>query len=819
MLMRFVGKKLSQFYGGKGAFFNLKTITVPSDYPTKAEADANTNVIYVGGGSPSVTDNDPTKTNTGFVLREKSEAVWDPKTSMYYEIGPQAIWVDDGTDVKMVIASRNLNLQDGGLKDTHVTTPIKLGDPSNTALNTTNKTLAGGINELKAQVYIATVGSPSSPAQYNSIKDAIDAGNYFLEVIDNFTETQDVTIGANSVFINIKQVCNMGTFKFNLTGAGNLTIESSKLTSAHTTATQLFSNTGTGTVHLADLVLDSSAATGAMSLYNGQNGNRVHVDNCRVYLSNNANAGFMNCFSASSISNCIFIGAGTSCENCFEMKDGIVSNTTYLGTFPVGGKLLTLSNSPSILNGVKYQAINRPIISIEHNGNQIDNINGNVIFDLNDTQYNLISNCYIPVVDLSDASASNNFFTNIYNINVNMTIAGYNNNFVNFRSGADIIVSGDDNSFLNSQADDLYVNGDNNGFFKCFFATYSDTGTGNEYITYVSPDGTLTANTDRYLSTQKAIKTYADNLLNGVVNISPTSGAADNAINIPLVAASENSWLRFRSGGSPRAYNGVWLSDFDSNSYWQTTNSLGDYIMTHTAGVSFSTLTTILRISATATYFPNAYGDTVAGGTALYMKSDGQIGTTTSLTEAKTNIKKLTVEDAKWLLKSIQYQYNYKKTNKKGEYVDEAEPWVEYGPMLSEVKDLNENLIGYKRKRGTIVKKKIKVVKTDPETNEVITQLVKDIDPGTNKPRQKYNSETHKKEDVYKKVPVYEIKEIDDEVFLLDAKTGKPLVEDDLSKPFVVKKEGMVPHLIVLVQDLYAQLDKLQSQIDALKKV
>jgi len=45
-------------------------------------------------------------------------------------------------------ASNNLDLKDGGLKDTFVTTAIKLGDADNTSLETENKTLVGGINEL-----------------------------------------------------------------------------------------------------------------------------------------------------------------------------------------------------------------------------------------------------------------------------------------------------------------------------------------------------------------------------------------------------------------------------------------------------------------------------------------------------------------------------------------------------------------------------------------------------------------------------------------------------------------------------------------------
>lgn len=51
----------------------------------------------------------------------------------------------------------NVDLKTGGLKDTNVTTAIKLGDISNTSLNTSNKTIIGGINELAGAKLLAPV--------------------------------------------------------------------------------------------------------------------------------------------------------------------------------------------------------------------------------------------------------------------------------------------------------------------------------------------------------------------------------------------------------------------------------------------------------------------------------------------------------------------------------------------------------------------------------------------------------------------------------------------------------------------------------------
>lgn len=520
MLIRFIGKKFSQFYGGEGSFFNLKTITVPSDFPTKVEADVNTNVIYVGGGVPNVTDNDPTKTNTGFVLLEKAEAVWDPKTSMYYELGPQALWVDDGADIKTISPSRNINLQNGGLKDTNVTTPIKIGDSLNKTLNTVNKTFAGSINELAATTkQWTTVGN--SATDYTSIQDAIAAGKYNLLILGNFTETQNVTIVNASVYIEITNTCNMGEFNFSMTGSGDLIIESGKLTASYTSPKTLISNTGTGTFHCADLNIDTSASTAVATIYNGAVGNRVQGGNCRCFLSDNATAGFINCYNSSSLNNIEFIGGGANCEGAIiNLANGIASNLFFSssGTFKISGEVITLETVSSILSNVAYNAANRPIISLKTNGNQLNNIKGNVILDLTSSSYNQCSNLYIPLIDLDNPLASINKFTNVHNVTVDMTITGNGNQFTNFHTNADIVIDGGSNYFMVASADDVIVNGDGNFLFLSSFTTYTDNGSLNSNIDSISNDGALSNNSPTSLVTEKAIKTFITQYVSEVIN-------------------------------------------------------------------------------------------------------------------------------------------------------------------------------------------------------------------------------------------------------------------------------------------------------------
>jgi hypothetical protein len=297
--------------------------------------------------------------------------------------------------------------------------------------------------------------------------------------------------------------------------------------------------------------------------------------------------------------------------------------------------------------------------------------------------------------------------------------------------------------------------------------------------------------------------------------IGATTGVTDNYMTFSQTSVSENHWLRYRSGGSPRTYNGVIISNFDTHNYFMTTDNSGFFLINYNSSVTFSGSSNVLKIGSGNIFFPNAFGDTVSGGTTLYMKSDGQIGTSTSLRTAKTNIKKLTIDDAKWLLDLPSYKFNYKKTNKEGECIDEAESWVEYGYMLEDMQEHNKDLVAYKRKKGKFVDEKITVEKKDKDGN-VVTKLVK-----KEFSIEKVDKKTNKKiiEKVMREVavPDTEIKTVKKEVFPIDKKTGKEVIEDDLSKPCAVRKENVVPHLVVLVQDLYTQIDELKKEIKELK--
>lgn len=122
------------------------SIFLPEDFPTLIDVQVN----WLYAIEADVTDNDVTKTNTGKSFVAGSQIAWNGTT---WSITSAPIWKEDGTDVLPVSTGANINLDSGGLKDTNVTTAIKLGDSSNTSLATTNKTIVGSINELNTNFY------------------------------------------------------------------------------------------------------------------------------------------------------------------------------------------------------------------------------------------------------------------------------------------------------------------------------------------------------------------------------------------------------------------------------------------------------------------------------------------------------------------------------------------------------------------------------------------------------------------------------------------------------------------------------------------
>ena len=82
-----------------------KVINVPADFPTLAEVEPGWS--YTIG--TNVTDNDPTKTNTGLSFLAGEEIFWTGSTWGKY--GPDALWLDDGAALKPVL-TRQLGIDE-----------------------------------------------------------------------------------------------------------------------------------------------------------------------------------------------------------------------------------------------------------------------------------------------------------------------------------------------------------------------------------------------------------------------------------------------------------------------------------------------------------------------------------------------------------------------------------------------------------------------------------------------------------------------------------------------------------------------------------
>lgn len=113
-------------FGGNGGGGSLPplVINVPADFPTTQEANSNMGRHYFIGGSPSVTDNDPTKTNTGQTFLIGQDILWDG-ISAYFSVGNNALWVKGASGLEPVSSADNLKMLSGHIIES-VATPQTL---------------------------------------------------------------------------------------------------------------------------------------------------------------------------------------------------------------------------------------------------------------------------------------------------------------------------------------------------------------------------------------------------------------------------------------------------------------------------------------------------------------------------------------------------------------------------------------------------------------------------------------------------------------------------------------------------------------------
>lgn len=354
----------------------------------------------------------------------------------------------------------------------------------------------------------ATVGAVGSGADYNLVQDAIDASKFNLLVIGDYTNSETVVTGANRVTIVIAKKWTMNEGYVTI-GAGGLDIwgNGSELHGIYTlVANKMF--LGSGALRLDGLRVDTSASTTANTgISDLTTGTKHIINNCTFVLSNNGFCGFLNPRDNSLFTNLTVIGGGSSCAGFISEADKIIiDNINISGTVSTGSGFITSANGADdefVLSNLLSSTTGDLLIRLQNDGGEFSNIHGKIKMQLNDFSYGNFSN-----IDIE------NFAFNTGNCD--------NNRFVNFRvNGSDLIliINHDSNTFVNCWFNPgiTLAASNNNQFLSCIVVgAYTDSGTDNAFITDVSEDETLSADSDRLLSTQKAIKTYADNIAKGI---------------------------------------------------------------------------------------------------------------------------------------------------------------------------------------------------------------------------------------------------------------------------------------------------------------
>lgn len=173
-------------------------IALNSDFPTLAEVENGWTYTILA----DVTDNDASKTNTGQSFLLNDEIAWNGTN--WTTLGSVTYWNDDGTDLTSKVDTRNINLQNGGLKDTNVTTAIKLGDVTNTSFNTTNKTIIGAVNEILTTISTETDTFNIETKVLDTFAHASHTGAMYNYNITNGTvvRTGQIFISTNGTVVN-----------------------------------------------------------------------------------------------------------------------------------------------------------------------------------------------------------------------------------------------------------------------------------------------------------------------------------------------------------------------------------------------------------------------------------------------------------------------------------------------------------------------------------------------------------------------------------------------------------------------------------------
>jgi hypothetical protein len=275
-------------------------------------------------------------------LRRSTTASYVPSAGdisqgeLFFNINP----ADKKAYVKL---SDNSIFEFGGSSYALLASPTFTGTPSGpTAAFGTNTTQLATTAFVQAAVFSATVGPTGN---YSTYKAAVDAGEPYIFIIGNTTETASTDLSSSVVNLffngaNVSFGTNSVTFSASNIGV-NMSGEG-KMSFAHTTAVDCFqpgAQTGI-TIDVLNVELDNSGSTANGAEFTNSANIDVRITNSTVRFPNVDSGGFSNLSNKSLFKGCDLVGSGTLCNNAINDFEASFDDCKMSGTYTGGGEAI-----------------------------------------------------------------------------------------------------------------------------------------------------------------------------------------------------------------------------------------------------------------------------------------------------------------------------------------------------------------------------------------------------------------------------------------------------------------------------------------------
>jgi len=365
------------------------------------------------------------------------------------------------------------------------------------------KTQGSGANPIWADaggggggssLFDATVGATG--ADYTTLGAAISDSKTRIALIDNTTETGNVTLPSNFYIQGFGDKgspnINMGSYSFLDNSGANtgFTFKDLKITFAHS-GTPLMD--GLDELTIENVYVDNNSTASGSEFYDdGGSSKTLIFKNLTLDLPNYSSSGLSlgnTTYNKKNIvENLTIIGGGSSCDLCLDIDGGqIFNNIFFTGNFSTSSSGL-INSYEAIFNNIYYFGTTVDVYFVFYRNNTVNNIYcddgaGDLNIEISDTN-NILSN-----INLNEASSTilisgndnklSNFFCNSGSVDVSadknqisnglmtgsftVQSSADNNCFTNVRMQSSATISGNCNGFTNCDFEDgVTIDGDYN---------------------------------------------------------------------------------------------------------------------------------------------------------------------------------------------------------------------------------------------------------------------------------------------------------------------------------------------------------------------